>query len=226
MIMLSKEEKEYNSRQLLDLSVKEQERLKDSDVTVVGAGGLGSPVLEYLARAGVGFIKIIDRGKVIGPNLNRQFYTREDIGKPKAHAAMERLLKINPHIKVSGLNENLDKTNDILIEGDVVVDALDTMDGKLMLAKSCKVIAMPMVHGAVEGWKGYQLTCLPGKGYLKHLEGKKASTGTFPILGPTAGVIGCIQAMETIKLLTGKGKPNTDLLVFDGKNNILERVKL
>lgn len=228
MIMLSEKEKERYSRQVLDFGEEAQRKLKQSCVAVIGGGGLGSPVLEYLARAGVGKLRVIDRGKVEESNLNRQFFTEADIGKLKASASKERLEAINPHIMIEAIDEALTEGNikDILGGCDVVVEALDNLETRLLVSRACKELGKPLVHGTVEGWKGYQLTCLPGGSYLEHLEGKEKDEGAFPIIGATAGVIGSIQALETIKLITGKGKPNTELLIFDGKDNITERAKL
>ena len=228
MIMLSEKEKERYSRQVLDFGKEAQEKLKQSHVAVIGGGGLGSPCLEYLARAGIGKIVIIDNGEVEESNLNRQFFTGEDIGKPKASAAKERLEKINPHIRIEAVDSELTEGNvkELLKGCDVVVEALDKLETRLLVSKSCRELGKPLVHGAVEGWRGYQLTCLPGGGYLEHLERKETKAGAFPIIGATAGVIGSLQALETIKFITGKGKPNTELLIFDGKDNITERAKL
>jgi molybdopterin/thiamine biosynthesis adenylyltransferase len=228
MIMLSEKEKERYSRQMMDFGKEAQEKLAKSTVTVIGAGGLGSPVLEYLARAGVGRLIIIDRGEVVESNLNRQFFTESDIGRPKASASKERLEKVNPHIRIEALDKGLadDNARELLKGSDVVVETLDNLNTRKAASRACRELGIPLVHGAVEGWKGYQLTCLPGGSYLEHLEGKEAKEGAFPIIGATAGVIGSIQALEAIKLITGKGEPNTELLIFDGKDNITERAKL
>lgn len=215
---------ERYSRQVMDFGEESQEKLKNSCVAVIGAGGLGSPVLEYLARAGVGRLIIIDRGNVIKSNLNRQFFTEDDIGKPKASVSKGRLGKVNPHITIEAFDEALTEENAarILKGCDVVVEALDNIRTRMLVSRACKKLGKPLVHGAVEGWRGYQLTCLPGGSYLEHLEGKEAKDGAFPIIGATAGVIGSIQALEVIKLITGKGKPNTRLLVMDWERNSIE----
>ncbi len=226
--MLSEKEKERYSRQMLDFGKEAQEKLKQSCVAVIGGGGLGSPCLEYLVRAGIGKMIIIDNGEVEESNLNRQFFTEEDIGKPKASVSKERLKAINPHIEIEAVDSKMTEGNirELLGDCDVVVEALDNLATRLLVSRACRELGKPLVHGTVEGWKGYQLTCLPGSGYLEHLERKETKTGAFPIIGATAGVIGSIQALETIKLLTGVGKPNTELLIFDGKDNKTERAKL
>jgi molybdopterin/thiamine biosynthesis adenylyltransferase len=211
-------EREKYSRQILLFGEEGQERLKNARVLVAGAGGLGSPVSTYLAIAGVGKIIIADFDSVEASNLNRQFLHHEkDIGRLKVESAKEKLLSMNPDIKVETIAEMLTESNlDVLVpECDVIVDALDNLETRHMLNRLAIKRRVPLIHGAVTGYDGQVTTIIPGKTPCFYCIFPRISRKeVFPVLGATPGVIGSIQANEAIKFLTGQGKLLEGRLLF------------
>lgn len=208
-----------------------QKRLEQSTVTVVGTGGLGSPVLTYLVSAGVGTIRIIDCDVVSESNLNRQFlHNTEDIDKLKVLSAKEKLSLLNPNVKLVTINQRLeaDNTEEFIKGSDVVVDCVDNVPTRVNVARACLKLNIPLVEGGVCGFYGYvidigrETACLSCLGYDK----VKPKT-PVPVLGVTAGIIGCMQANECIKLLLGIGKPLYGrMLNYDGLNGTWEEISV
>ncbi len=220
-------------RQLLipQIGQKGQERLAASKVTVIGAGGLGSPVLTYLASAGVGKLQIVDCDVVSESNLNRQFlHHTDDVGKLKVLSAKEKLSMLNPDVVLSTVNRRLNGENieECLIGSDVVVDCVDNTDTRIMVARACINLNIPLVEGGVSGLYGYVIDigrdypCLSCLGY----DNVKPVT-PIPVLGVTAGIIGCMQANECIKLLLGIGEPLYGrMLNYDGLSGTWEEIQV
>lgn len=210
-------------RQLImpEIGLKGQRRLAESFVTVIGAGGLGSAVLTYLTCAGIGTIRVIDSDVVSESNLNRQFlHGTADIGNLKTVSAEEKLLSLNPEVKLFLSSEKMDRGNaKMLLDGStVVVDCVDNIDTRLAAAEACISLDIPLVEGGIHGFYGYAMTigreyaCLSCLGYDKAVK-----EGTVPVLGATAGVIGSLQASECIKLIVGAGNPLFGRMVnYDG----------
>ena len=209
-----------------------QLRLKAAHVIVAGLGGLGSPASMYLVAAGVGHLTIIDAQRVALSNLNRQvLHWQKDIKESKANSATKKLHAMNPSVKIDSKLEKITPNNvDGLLKGaDVVVDGMDNYRTRYLLNEACVRSRMPFVHGAVEGFVGQLTTIVPGKGpCLKCVIPKEPPRKpTFPVLGTTSGVIGCLQAMETIKLLTGIGEPLVGrMLIFDGEGARFEEIEV
>ncbi|NJE76633.1 ThiF family adenylyltransferase [Thermococcus sp. ES12] len=231
--MLSDRELERYDRQIMIFGTEGQEKLKSSKVAVVGVGGLGSPVAYYLAAAGIGTILLVDEQTPELSNLNRQIlHWEEDIGKnPKPLSAKWKLERFNPDIKIETFVGRLTEENiEEVLEGvDVIVDCLDNFETRFLLDDYAQKARIPLVHGAVEGTFGQVTTVVPGftkslRGIFPNVRGK---SGKFPILGATAGVIGAIQAMEVVKLLTGIGEPLLNrLLIVDLAFNTFDVVEL
>lgn len=210
-------------RQLMMPEIGEagQQRLKDSQVTVIGAGGLGSAVLTYLTCAGVGTIRIIDSDVVSETNLNRQFlHETANVGKLKVQSAKENLMRLNPEVTLILCSEKLDKSNaQRLLSGSaVVIDCVDNIGTRVAAAEACISLDIPLVEGGIHGFYGYAMTigresaCLSCLGY-----DTAAKKEAIPALGATAGVIGSLQASECIKLILGVGEPLFDrMLHYDG----------
>ncbi len=218
---------EFYSRQtiLSELGFGGQRKLKDSKVAVVGLGGLGSVSSLYLALAGVGKLTLIDQDTVEMNNLHRQvLYSLEDIRYPKVEAAARRISTVNPEIEINPIPENLEPENvsSILNGADCVVDGLDNMETRYLINRFCVETKIPFVFGGAIGMEGNvalfkspETACLecvlPG---LKDAD--LPTCDTRGVLGATTGIVGAIQAMETVKTLAGiepetKGK----LLIFD-----------
>ena len=221
--MLTRNELERYDRQITikGLGEEGQEKLKRAKVFIAGAGGLGSPVAIYLAAAGVGMIRIVDHDIVKLDNLNRQIlYWDEDIGKQKVDSALEKLKRLNKNVKIEATNEMITEANvSQLVAGfDLVVDAMDNLPARYVLHKSALERNIPLFHGAVYGFEGRVTTIIPGQtACLRCLYRGVSGMGCPRVIGVTPAIIGCIQATEVVKYITGIGELLTNrLLMFDG----------
>jgi molybdopterin/thiamine biosynthesis adenylyltransferase len=221
--MLSQYDRDRYDRQMMIRGFGEegQEKLKKAKVVVAGGGGLGSPSSIYLAAAGVGTIRIIDRDKVDLSNLNRQvLHWDKDIGRKKVESAAEKLSQLNKGIRVEAIEETIDESNvsELVGDSDVIIDAMDNLPARYLLNKTAIEKGIPFIHGAVYGMEGRAMTVVPGKSAcLRCIYRGLIPQEKFPVLGAAPAVIGCIQATEAIKYIVGIGKLLTDrLLVYDG----------
>ena len=218
--MLSREELERYDRQIMLYGFGEegQEKLKKARVFIAGAGGLGSPVSIYLAIAGVGNIRIIDHDTVELSNLNRQIlHWQENIRERKTDSAVEKLRKLNPDIKVEGIAETITEKNipRLVVNADIIIDAMDNLETRYILNRAAIDKNIPFVHGAVNGFEGRAMTVIPGKSACLNCvyHGVTVPREKFPVIGVTPAVIGCIQATEAIKYITGMGNLLTNRLI-------------
>ena len=223
--MLSQDEQEKYARQMMlkGFGLKGQERLKKARVFIAGAGGLGSSSATFLAAAGVGTLRIVDHDKVELSNLNRQvLHWPEDIGKRKVGSAEIKLSQLNPDVAVEAIEEKITQANiSKLTEGfDLIVDAMDNLPTRYLLNKVAIAKNIPFFHGAVYGFEGRAMTVIPGRtACLRCVYRGAIPEETFPVIGVTPAVIGCIQATEVIKYLVGMGQLLANrLLVYDGLN--------
>jgi molybdopterin/thiamine biosynthesis adenylyltransferase len=223
--MLTKDEQEKYARQIMlkGFGPKGQEKLKKASVFIAGAGGLGSSSATYLAAAGVGTLRIVDHDKVELSNLNRQvLHWPADIGQTKVGSAQSKLKQLNPQLKIEAVEEKITQANiSKLVEGfDLIVDAMDNLPTRYLLNKAAIEKNIPFFHGAVYGFEGRALTVIPGKSAcLRCVYRGAVPEETFPVIGVTPAVIGCIQATEVIKYLVGMGQLLADrLLIYDGLN--------
>ena len=231
--MLSERELERYDRQIMIFGEEGQEKLKRAKVAVVGVGGLGSPVAYYLAAAGIGTLLLIDEQKPELSNLNRQIlHWEEDLGRnPKPLSAKWKLERFNSDIKIETFVGKLTRENiEEVLEGvDIIVDCLDNFETRFLLDEYSQRKGIPLVHGAIEGTFGQVTTIVPGKtkSLREIFPSVREKGGKLPIIGATAGVVGSIQAMEVIKLLTGLGEPLLNrLLLIDLAYNTFDVVKL
>ncbi|MDX3899014.1 MAG: HesA/MoeB/ThiF family protein [Sphingobium sp.] len=193
-----------------------QARLLSADVVVIGAGGIGSPAILYLAAAGVGTIRVVDDDRVALSNLQRQIlFGVEDVGAPKAEAAMAAVARINPDVKLIPINERIDAGNAALMlrEADVVLDGCDNFDTRLAVADAARALRIPLVSAAVGPFEG-QLAVYRGweadKPCYRCLVGDPedaperncAETG---VLGVLTGAMGSLAALEAIRALVPFG---------------------
>ncbi|MEM1540640.1 MAG: HesA/MoeB/ThiF family protein [Candidatus Bathyarchaeia archaeon] len=226
----------FYSRQtvLQELGPEGQKKLKQSRVAIVGVGGLGSVSALYVALAGVGFLRLIDQDTVELHNLHRQvLYSLENIRYPKVEAAAQRIKHLNPDVEVEPIPENIRADNvEKLIDGvDVVVDGLDNMRTRYLINRVCAQRAIPYVFGAAIGLEGNLSVFAPPETpclecVLPNIEDEQLPTcDVRGVLGSTTGIIGALQAMETIKLLANIGETlKGKLLVCDFKT--MDFVKL
>ncbi len=229
--MLTEDELTRYDRQMMmkGFGKEGQEKLKKARVFVAGAGGLGSPISIYLAVAGVGTIRLADHDTIEMSNLNRQILHGDgDIGKRKIDSAMQKLKNLNKDINVEAVAETITEANVSKLVGDcdLIVDAMDNLPTRYVLNKAAIEKKIPFFHGAVYGFEGRAMTVIPGKtACLWCIYQGRITQGKFPVVGVAPAVIGCIEATEVIKYLTGIGELLTDkLLIYDGLN--LEFTKL
>lgn len=195
---------------LAEVGVAGQARLAAASVLVVGAGGLGCPVLQYLAGAGVGRLTVVDHDRVEETNLHRQpLYGMSDIGTPKAAAARQALLHFNPAVAVEAVAERLTPQNvgSLVTSADIVVDAADSFAATYMLSDACHAAAKPLVSASVIGLTGYAgAFCGGGPSYRAVFPDVSAEGGTCAtvgVLGTAVAVLGSLQAHLTLHLLLG-----------------------
>jgi molybdopterin/thiamine biosynthesis adenylyltransferase len=228
---LSDNELERYSRQLVlpEWSGAAQEALKAATVIVVGAGALGNPVATYLAAAGVGRIGIVDSDVVELSNLHRQpLHYTPDVGRQKAENSALKLGLLNPEVVIDPYPVRLDEQNAhaIVMGATCVVDCSDTFATRYLVNDACCGQRVPLVEGGVLGFDGLVLSIRPGESAcyrcafpVEPPPGSVPSCRDAGVLGATTGILGSIQALEAIKLITGVGEPLTDrLLQLDARS--------
>ena len=231
--MLTDEELGRYERQMkIDgFGVAGQEKLKKAKVVVVGAGGLGTPAATYLAAAGIGTLRIVDNDRVDLSNLNRQIlHWTKDVKSNKVDSASRKLRQLNDTIQVEPVMETLTETNALdLISGfDVVVDGTDNLETRLAVNKAIVQKKIPFVHGAVYGFQGRATTIVPYEtACIRCLYRGVLPQSKPAVLGVTPGLIGLVEATETVKLILGMGTLLKDrLLVYDGLKMTFATLKI
>jgi sulfur-carrier protein adenylyltransferase/sulfurtransferase len=217
--ILSPREIRRYSRQIMipEFGINGQEKLKKSKVLIVGAGGLGCPVLQYLTAAGVGNIGIVEFDMVDESNLQRQvLYGSEDIGKLKSIIVRKRLESLNPLIKNEIFNLRCDRTNALRIFDpyEIIVDATDNLDARYTINDACVIQGKPMVHGSIYRSEGAVsvFNYLGGPTYrcynpeTEKTGFKNPDPGTVGLFGVLPGITGTYMANEVIKIITGSGE--------------------
>ncbi len=230
-INLSKEELARYSRHIIipEFNIEGQKKLKAAKVLVIGTGGLGSPMLLYLAAAGVGTIGIVDFDVVDDSNLQRQvLYSVKDVGRPKVEAAKERILGLNPHINVIAYNEHLSSKNalEIFKDYDVVADGTDNFPTRYLVNDACVLTGIPNVYASIFRFDGQVSVFNYNNGpNYRDLYPEPPPPGLVPscaeggVLGVLPGIIGSLQANEVIKVITGIGETLSGrLFAFDALN--------
>jgi len=222
MDRLSKEQRQRYARHIAlpNFGEKGQRKILESRVLCVGVGGLGSPVVLYLAGAGVGTLGIADSDVLELPNLQRQVvHSSGDVGKPKVETAKKRLRELNPDVRVETFHERVTAENvhNLVADYDVVVDGCDNPETRYVLNAACYSAKKPFVHGSIFRYEGRATTFTydPGTPCYRCIYPSSPPPGFLPsgaeagIASPVPGLIGMIQVAEVLKLLLGEG----DLLV-------------
>ncbi|MFZ3201059.1 MAG: molybdopterin-synthase adenylyltransferase MoeB [Candidatus Acidiferrales bacterium] len=236
---LSKEEVLRYSRHLImpEVGMEGQLKLKQAKVLCIGTGGLGAPLGLYLAAAGVGRLGLVDFDSVDFTNLQRQvLFDTNDVGRPKIEAAAERLRDLNPDIRIDTFETRLTSENalDILKDYDIVVDGTDNFPTRYLVNDACVLLGKPNVYGSIFRFEG-QITVFgyPGGPCYRCLYPEPPPPGLVPscaeggVLGVLPGIVGTIQAAETLKLILGKGEPLVGrLLLFDALAMRFRELKL
>ncbi|MGH9728091.1 MAG: molybdopterin-synthase adenylyltransferase MoeB [Candidatus Acidiferrales bacterium] len=236
---LSKQEVLRYSRHLImpEVGMDGQLKLKKAKVLMIGSGGLGAPLGLYLAAAGVGRLGIVDFDTVDFTNLQRQVvFGTSDVGRKKLEAARERLSNLNPEIRIDTFETRLSSENalDILRDYDIVVDGTDNFPTRYLVNDACILLGKPNVYGSIFRFEGQaSIFGYPGGPCYRCLYPEPPPPGLVPscaeggVLGVLPGIIGCIQAMETIKLILGKGDSLVGrLLLFDALGMRFRELKL
>jgi adenylyltransferase/sulfurtransferase len=214
-----------------------QARLRDTRVLVVGAGGLGSPAALYLAAAGVGTIGLLDADRVELSNLQRQIlHDTKDLDRPKVASGQARLEALNPGVRVVPHDVRIAAQNARALVGayDLVVECSDDLPTKFLVNDVCLGLGRPLVVAAAVGWDGQLLVVRPGlTACYRCVYRGKPPLGTVPsceaagILGPVAGVVGSLQAVEALKLALGLPTSAAGrLLLFDGRTGESQAIRI
>ena len=237
---LSPEELERYARHIVlrDVGGQGQAKLRAARVLVIGAGGIGSPALLYLAAAGVGTLGIVDDDKVSLSNLQRQvLHATDEVGRPKTASAARAVARINPHVALVGHAERIEDANaDALIGGyDMVLDGSDNFETRYLVAARAATARRPLVSAAMGRWEGQISVFRPWAGgpCYQCIFPEAPEPGLVPacaeagVLGALAGVMGAMQAAEAIKLITGAGQPlDGRLLLYDALGAEVRTIRL
>lgn len=236
---LTNEQLERYARNILlqEIGVEGQKKLLNGSVLIIGAGGLGSPVAMYLAAAGVGTIGIADADEVDLTNLQRQIiHGTKDLGRAKVESAKERIIDINPDVKVYTYQERVTEENiaTLIQDYDFVIDATDNFEAKFLINDACVKGKKPFTHAGIIRFSGQLMTYVPGKGpcyrcvFQDPPPAEAVPTGkSVGVIGALPGTIGSLQAMEAIKYLTGAGELLTGrLMTYDALKMEIRTIKL
>jgi molybdopterin/thiamine biosynthesis adenylyltransferase/rhodanese-related sulfurtransferase len=237
---LTPEQRSRYSRHILlpEVGEKGQQKLLNSRVLMLGAGGLGSPSAYYLAAAGVGTLGIIDDDVVDASNLQRQILHNTDrVGMPKIESARETLTKLNPDVKVIGYQERLTSANINRIlddKWDIILDGLDNFQTRYLVNDAAVWRGLPVVHGSIFRFEGQVTTLWPGHGpCYRCLYPEPPPAGMAPscseagVLGVLPGIVGTLEAIEVVKFLLGKGDLLTGrLLIYDALKTKFRELKV
>jgi len=223
--MLSPEETERYARHIIlhEVGGAGQQRFKAARVLIVGAGGLGSPIIQYLAAAGIGTLGIVDDDRVSLSNLQRQIvHATADVGRLKVESAAETVARINPHVAVEPFARRLtaDNVREIVAGFDIVVDGVDNFETRFVVADACEALHKPLVTAGVVSLYGWLTVLKPWETgpdglpnpALRHIvrppeTGRAATCAEIGILGVVPGVLGTLAAAEVLKLVAGIGEP-------------------
>jgi len=209
-----------------------QRRLAAARVVVLGAGGLGFPILTYLGAAGVGTVTVVDHDAVEPSNLNRQcLFTEADLGRGKVEAAVDRLQELNSRVKWEPVEATIDEAlaGRLLAAADLAIDCADNWSARVALAAAAWRSGVPLLHGAVAGWEGtvgwFEPATSPCFRCVYPRPSRPAEAP--PVLGAAAGVVGSLMAAEAIRTLAraGGGRHGT-LLLVDAERGTLDRVQV
>jgi molybdopterin/thiamine biosynthesis adenylyltransferase len=216
-------------RNLSALTEAECTLLRGMRVAVIGCGGLGGHLIDQLARIGVGFIRVVD-GDVFEPsNLNRQLFSRIPLlGVSKAKAAAEHVAAVNPDISVDAVEEYMTSQNilSLVADCDIVLDALDNISSRRLLAAACKESGIPYVYGAIQGWVAQAAVSMPGDNLIATLFPEEVEIRDKSVLSFTPALCASMQSALCVKLLTGKPVETGTLSYFDLLNQEFETIPL
>jgi sulfur-carrier protein adenylyltransferase/sulfurtransferase len=230
-ILTPREQRRYSKQIMIsEIGINGQEKLKNSGVLVVGAGGLGCSVLQYLTVAGIGKIGIVEFDKVDESNLQRQvLYGTNDVGKLKSIIAKNRLENLNSLVEFEVFNLRIDASNALMVMQDfeIVIDATDNFEARYVINDSCVILSKPMVHGSIYKYEG-MVSVFNYKGGPTYRCYNPGATGNYKnpvpsqvgLFGVLPGITGTLMANEVIKIITETGEIlSGKVLLFNIQNN-------
>lgn len=223
------EEFERYKRQVPVWGREGQEKISNAKVAIAGLGGLGNASAYYLAAAGIGTLGIVDNQRVQLSDLNRQIlFGTKDTGKLKVKIAAEKLKSLNPNINVKPINKTLTKSSiNILDNFDIIIDGTDNYETRFLLSDYCFKKNKIFIFAAADSMHGFASVLRRGTPCLRCIIKKVSCRGCRAIVGMIPGIIGLVQALETLKLVTsGKSSLENQLLVFNGKTLDFDKIKI
>ncbi len=232
---LTQNERERYRRQLMMHGFTElhQKRLKNSSVLVAGVGGLGGTAALYLAAAGVGRLLLAHAGAVTESNMNRQILMKNRIGKSRVFQARKTILEMNPDVVIEIFDERVTtaNANRLVNSVQIALSARPNFEERRVLNKACLEKGIPMVEAAMNGMEGYIFNVIPRVASCVHCVYPEDDPSWkelgFPVLGAVSGMLGCIMALETVKLLTGFAKPLiSEMLLYNTFDMTFQKVKI
>ena len=234
--MLNDREKELYSRQITlpEVGLEGQEELNDTGILIVGMGGLGCPVAQYLISSGIGYLTIMDPDKVERSNLSRQpIYTEEDIGEYKVKSAKHTLSHLNPNAVINEITEKLTEENALTHASahDFVIDCTDDIDSRYVLSDICQSIGKPLIHGGVRAFEGHVGVFLPDSGYYRAMYPKPpapesvADCSETGVLSSFVGWVGMHQALMAIHLALERVEKSS-FFFLDGRKGTIRQVEV
>jgi molybdopterin/thiamine biosynthesis adenylyltransferase len=236
----SNHELERYSRHIIlrELGGLGQRRIKDSKVLIIGAGGLGAPIIQYLAASGVGTIGIIDHDKVSLSNLQRQvIYLTNQVGEQKVFSAADAIYKLNSNVNVRPYNRRLNSeiAEEIFSEYDVIVDGTDNFETRYIANSAATTTKKPLVSGALSQWEGQVSVFAPHQGGPCYAcvfptppkDGLALTCSEGGVFSPLPGVVGSVMAVETLKILSQSGETLLgQMFIYDGLRGESRKIKL
>lgn len=217
------------ARNMPALTEEECRLLRTKKVAVIGCGGLGGHIIELLARIGIGFIRAVDADVFEATNLNRQLLSEVSLlGTSKAQAAAERVHRINPDVRVEAMQVYLDASNvHMLIDGcDAVLDGLDNIASRKILARACAEGGIPYIYGAISGWVAQAAISMPEDHLVELLYPESVEIRDKSVLSFTPALCASIQCALCVKLLTGRPVETGRVFYFDLLNQEYETIPL
>lgn len=203
--------------------------LRSKRILVVGCGGLGGHIIDMLARIGIGSLRVVDGDVFEATNLNRQLLSQVPLlGVSKAKAAAEHVARVNPQVQVDAVCDYLGEENaDALVEDcDIVLDALDNIASRRILAAACERAGIPYVYGAIQGWVAQTAVSMPGDGLIDKLFPQGVTIRNKSVLSFTPALCAAMQVSACVKLLTGRPVETGTVSYFDLLNQEFETIPL
>ena len=217
------------ARNIPALTEAECQILRSKRVLVVGCGGLGGHIIDQLARIGIGFLRVCDGDVFEVSNLNRQLLSQSSLlGVPKARAAAEHVAKVNPDVHVDALEEFMTRQNvrSLMADCHIVMDALDNIPSRRLLAAACEEAGIPYVYGAIQGWVAQAAISLPGENLIEKLFPRDVEIRDKSVLSFTPSLCASIQTSLCVKLLVGRPVETGTIYYFDLLNQEFETIPL